>query len=137
MYVLDSDYLSLLAHANSQSGRHLRQRMEEIGVSEFATTIANYEEQTRGWLAFAAKARRVAELIDAYARLQKHLSLYCSIRILAFDDLAATRFQALKSSKTGVGTIDLRIASIVLTHDATLLSRNLGDFRRVPGSRST
>ena len=99
MYVLDSDYLSFIAREESQSGRHLRQRMQVIGVSEFATTIANYEEQTRGWLAFAAKTRRVSELIDAYDRLQRHLSLYCSIRILRFDELAATKLQGFEKLK--------------------------------------
>ncbi len=29
--------------------------------------------------------------------------------------------------------MDLKIAAIVLTHDATLLSKNLSDFRKVPG----
>jgi tRNA(fMet)-specific endonuclease VapC len=29
--------------------------------------------------------------------------------------------------------MDLKIAAIVLAHDATLLSRNLSDFRKVPG----
>ncbi|MGO9915763.1 MAG: type II toxin-antitoxin system VapC family toxin [Isosphaeraceae bacterium] len=27
----------------------------------------------------------------------------------------------------------MKIAAIVLTHDATLLSKNLSDFRKVPG----
>ena len=31
--------------------------------------------------------------------------------------------------------MDLRIASIALTHDATLLSRNLRDFTKIPGLR--
>jgi tRNA(fMet)-specific endonuclease VapC len=34
--------------------------------------------------------------------------------------------------KLRVGTGDLMIASIVLAHEATLLSRNLRDFERVP-----
>jgi tRNA(fMet)-specific endonuclease VapC len=133
MYVLDSDYLSLIGQAESKLGARLRRRMEEIGVSEFVTTIASYEEQTRGWLAFSAKAKTVAKTIEAYRRLNRHLSLYCSMRVLDFDELAATRFQALKIAKLRVGTMDLRIAAIVLTHDATLLSRNLRDFERVPG----
>jgi tRNA(fMet)-specific endonuclease VapC len=31
--------------------------------------------------------------------------------------------------------MDLKIASIVLAHDATLLSRNLRDFQQVPNLR--
>jgi tRNA(fMet)-specific endonuclease VapC len=34
--------------------------------------------------------------------------------------------------KIRIGTMDLRIAAIALTHGATLLSRNLVDFKRVP-----
>jgi predicted nucleic acid-binding protein len=30
------------------------------------------------------------------------------------------------------GTMDLKIAAIVLSHDGTLLSKNLSDFRKVP-----
>lgn len=133
MYVLDTDYLSLILRAESNLGNQIRHRMQNIGLSEFATTIANYEEQTRGWLAFAAKTNNLAQLIEAYRRLHRHLSLYCSIQILDFDELAATQFQALKAAKLGVGTMDLRIAAIVLAHGATLLSRNLQDFQRVPG----
>ncbi len=133
MYVLDTDYLTLVARGDSNAGEQVRRRMHDVGLSEFSTTIANYEEQTRGWLAFASNSKTVAQLIDAYRRLHQHLSLYCSIQILDFDDLAATRFQSLKGEKLGIGTMDLRIAAIVLTRNATLLSRNLRDFHRVPG----
>ena len=37
--------------------------------------------------------------------------------------------------KMRVGTMDFRIAAIALAHDALLLSRNLTDFRKVPGLR--
>jgi tRNA(fMet)-specific endonuclease VapC len=35
--------------------------------------------------------------------------------------------------KIRIGTMDLKIASIVKVRDATLFSRNLRDFRKVPG----
>jgi tRNA(fMet)-specific endonuclease VapC len=133
MFVLDSDYLSLIHLAESRLGGHLRRRMSEIGTTEFATTIANFDEQTRGWMAVAARARRNAELIDAYRRLERHLRVYCSMPVLSFDENAAVRYQSLKAAKIKVGTMDLRIAAIVLSQNATLLSRNLVDFRRVPG----
>lgn len=34
-----------------------------------------------------------------------------------------------------IGTMDLKIAAIALANDATLLSRNLRDFGKVPGLR--
>jgi len=133
--VLDSDHLSLIDRSDSELGARIRRRIENIGAAHFATTIVNYDEQTRGWLAFSAKAKLNAELIEAYRRLEKHLHMYCATRVLSYDQLAAVKFQALKGSKLKVGTMDLRIAAIVLAHDATLLSRNLGDFQRVPGLR--
>lgn len=133
MFVLDCDYLSLIDLAESKLGGRLRRRMNEIGPAEFATTIANYDEQTRGWMAFVARARRNPELIDAYQRLERHLKVYCSMPVLSFDDRAAMHLQSLKNSRVRIGTMDLRISAIVLSNNATLLSRNLVDFRRVPG----
>lgn len=131
MFVLDSDHLTLIDRSESTAGQRIRERIEAVGTAGFATTIVNYEEQTRGWLSYAAKAKRNSELIDCYRRLERHLRLFCGTRILAFDESAAVQFQALKSSKLRVGTMDLRIAAIVLAHDATLLSRNLKDFQQV------
>ena len=55
------------------------------------------------------------------------------MNVLEFDRPAARVFVDLKRSRIRVGTMDLKIAAIVLARDATLLSRNLGDFRKVPG----
>ena len=37
------------------------------------TTIITYEEQTRGWMAYMARTKTVAEEIEAYGRLKIHL----------------------------------------------------------------
>jgi tRNA(fMet)-specific endonuclease VapC len=42
---------------------------------------------------------------------------------------------SLRRKGIRIGTMDLRIASITLAHDATLLTRNSVDFARVPGLR--
>ncbi len=55
--------------------------------------------------------------------------------ILAFDEDAATVFHRLKDAGIRIGTMDLKIASIALSHDALLLSRNLVHFEKVPGLR--
>jgi tRNA(fMet)-specific endonuclease VapC len=51
---------------------------------------------------------------------------------LEFDDRAAAEFQRLRQFRLRVGTMDLRIAAIVLANKATLVSRNIIDFRKIP-----
>ena len=53
--------------------------------------------------------------------------------VLATDDRAAAEFQRLHAMRLRVGTLDLRIAAIVLARGARLLTRNRTDFRRVHG----
>ena len=52
--------------------------------------------------------------------------------MLGVDEAAATEFQRLRRHRLRIGTIGLKIAAIVLSHDATLLSRNLSDFQQIP-----
>ncbi len=87
----------------------------------------------RGWLAVLAKARTISQQVSAYARLLRQLDDYRKIRVLPFDERAAAEFERLQKLKLRVGTMDLKVAAIVLAHDATLLSRNLQDFEKVPG----
>jgi tRNA(fMet)-specific endonuclease VapC len=72
----------------------------------------------------------MAQQITAYARLLSHLDNYRRIPVLGFDESAATEFQRLRRSRLRIGTMDLKIAAIVLSRDATLLSRNLGTSTR-------
>jgi tRNA(fMet)-specific endonuclease VapC len=83
-------------------------------------------------MVYLARAQSLAHQITAYGRLLSHLESYRRIPILGFDEAAATVFQRLRRSRIRIGTMDLKIASIVLSRHATLLSRNLGDFRQVP-----
>ncbi len=53
------------------------------------------------------------------------------MRVLDFDEPALEEFQRLRRAKIRIGTMDLKIAATVLSRDATLLSRNLADFRQV------
>lgn len=136
MVVLDTDLLTLLERTDSPEAQRLEARLDRLAEDAVATTIVNYEEQTRGWFAYTAKARTVAQQIDAYRKLSTHLEVFRSIRVLPFDERSATEFQRLTRSRLRVGTMDLKIAAIVLAHDATLLTRNLKDFNKVPGLKA-
>lgn len=132
MLVLDSDHLSIWHRATGSEFRRLDARLSRVPASEWAATIVGFEEQTRGWMAFVARARSMPEQIEAYRRLKDHLSDYAGIEVLAFDDRAAVEYQRLRSLKLRIGTMDLKIAAIALSRDAVLLSRNMSDFRKVP-----
>ena len=71
--------------------------------------------------------------IEAYRRLLRHLDNYRHIPVLPFDEQAAAEYERLRRSRIRIGTMDLKIAAIALSLDATLLSRNLVDFAKVPG----
>ncbi len=133
MVVLDSDHVTLLEWANDEAAHRLRARVVQIPQHERATTIVSYEEQSRGWLAYLSRARTIPQQIEAYRRLKRHLDVYRRIAVLDFDDRAAAEFQRLQAMRLRVGTLDLRIAATVLANGARLLTRNLADFRRVPG----
>jgi tRNA(fMet)-specific endonuclease VapC len=100
---------------------------------DVATTIINYEEQVRGWMAYIARARSLEKQVEAYRRLRNHLENYRQIPVLDFNDAAARIYQQLRRARIRIGTMDLKIAAIVISLDATLLSRNQRDFSSVPG----
>jgi len=52
--------------------------------------------------------------------------------VFYFDSTAATVYEGLLSQKLRLGTQDLRIAAIVLSQGAVLLTRNSQDFSQVP-----
>ena len=135
MFILDTDHFSLLEWGSGAVGQRLHQRIKALPVGEVMTTIITFEEQTRGWLAFQARARTLEQQVNAYRKLKRHLDTYLAIQVLEFGLEAAAEFRRLQRLRLRVGTMDLKIAAISLTHDATVLTRNLKDFSRIPGLR--
>ena len=134
MLVLDTDHVSLLQWGGGEESERLRARLQ-IADEEVAVTVISYEEQTRGWLAYVARARTLGQQVEAYRRLRRHLDVYRTAQLLDFDEPAATEFQRLQRSRVRIGTMDLRIAAIALIRRATLLTRNAVDFEKVPDLR--
>ena len=133
MVVLDTDHLNVLERNTSPGSTTLRAHLTRLPPDEVVTTIISYEEQMQGWMAYLAQSRSVAQQVVAYGRLLQHLDNYRRIPVLAFDEAAALVFQRLRRTRLRVGTMDLKIAAIVLCRGALLLSKNLTDFGQVPG----
>jgi tRNA(fMet)-specific endonuclease VapC len=133
MLVLDTDHLVELDRGSSQ-GAALQRKLEDAR-DEVATTIISAEEQFRGWLAQLHRQRDPHEQIATYQRLQRRIAFFAAWHVLPWDTNAADILQELHRQRVRIGTMDLKIASIVLAHDATLLSRNLRDFQQIPNLR--
>jgi tRNA(fMet)-specific endonuclease VapC len=127
MYILDTDHLSVIDRGGEQA-KGLLQRLASIDPTQVATSIISYEEQMRGWLSYIAKAQTLEKQVEAYKELKRQLNNYCIIPVVEFDDRAAQEFQRIKKLYPRLGTMDLKIASIVLVNRAVLLTRNSSDF---------
>ncbi|HSQ55945.1 MAG TPA: type II toxin-antitoxin system VapC family toxin [Gemmata sp.] len=134
MVVLDTDVLSLLQRPHSDAFRRLADRIATSGQEIYAT-IVSFEEQTRGWIAACAKAKTPERYAIEARRLHEMLEDFATRAILLFDERAVAQFKRLKQLKLRIGTMDLRIASIVLANEATLITRNLRDFAKIPDLR--
>lgn len=132
MFLLDTDHITLVDRGG-QEGRNIRDRLAMLPEGQVAASVISYEEQMRGWLSAINAIRNVDRQIDAYLRLERFLDYYCGMTLLPFNVAAAEQFQRLWVTRIRVGTMDLKIASIALANSATLLSRNLSDFSKVPG----
>jgi len=134
IYVLDTDILSLLAHADSPHAPRIRRRIAEIPADDsIVTTVINYEEQIRGWMAALSAARSAQSEIRVYGRLLLHLAAYRRMSVLPFDHAASEIVKGLREQRLKVGAMDLKIASIVLAVDGCLVTRNVADFQKVSG----
>jgi tRNA(fMet)-specific endonuclease VapC len=132
MYILDTDHLSVIDRGGANAQCLLR-RLASIYPNQVATSIISYEEQMRGWLSYTAKAQTIENQVQAYKELKRQLTNYCTIPVVEFDEQAAQEFQRLKKLYPRLGTMDLKIASVVLANQAVLLTRNNSDFGRITG----
>lgn len=131
--VLDTNHFQELRE-NSIAGKRLAARIKQARASVFSCIVAA-EESLQGWLAFIHSRKNGLDQLEPYARLHACIETLSNLTILPFDDAAAVTFHSLQKQVRRVGPMDLKIASVCLAYDATLLSRNLKDFEQVPGLR--
>lgn len=131
--LLDTDHLSVLEWKEQPACDRLLERLDRLPPDDVATSIVSFHEQVQGSLAYLKRARKAEQIVVAYVKLESIWRWFLRMNVLSFGAPAQARFAELKSRCPRLHTMDLRIASIALITDSTLLSRNLRDFRRVPG----
>jgi len=79
---------------------------------------------------FISRARTRNEFILGYRMVESAMSSYEYYSVLPYDEPAAIQFDQLRKQRVRIGTMDLRIASIALSHGFTVLTRNTVDFEK-------
>jgi tRNA(fMet)-specific endonuclease VapC len=129
LYVLDTDTLSLYQYNHPDVCRHVgAHRIEDLAI-----TVITVEESLAGWYTALRRAKQRDQLPGLYERLAVQVDFLARWRKLLFPLPAIARYESLLALRLNIGRQDLRIAAITLEHGGTLVTRNVRDFRRVPG----
>lgn len=132
MLVLDTDHVTEYQRGKSVAAQRLKQRLDSA-TEPFSTTIITVEENMRGWMAAIRRSNDPRVQIDGYTRFQRLFNFYATWNILEWDAAAVNVYESMRKAGVRVGTMDMKIASIALANNATLLTRNTNDFNRIPG----
>jgi tRNA(fMet)-specific endonuclease VapC len=129
LFALDTDMVSLWQHGHPVVTQHVAaHRPDELAVS-----VITVQEQLDGWHSRLSRARTPKRIADLYRRLADTVRFLSRVEILHYTESAVHRFEQLRLQCPNVGRMDLRIAATALEHGATVVTRNVGDFGRVPG----
>jgi len=133
MIVFDTDTLTLYF----RNHRRVLERVQQE-TAQIAITIVTLIETLRGRFDSLLKAADGAELQRGQERLDEAQGDLARIpKVLLIDSAVAAEFDGLRQSKKlrKVGRADMLIAAIALANRATLVTRNVKDFRLVSGLR--
>jgi tRNA(fMet)-specific endonuclease VapC len=129
LYVFDTDTLTLFGRMHPAVLRNVFFHLAD----DIAVTSITVEEQLGGWFAMIRGARTAAQIEAAHVRLAGTVRALATWDVIPFAAPAVARFEELLRRRLNVGGSDLRIAAIALDAGATVVTRNLRDFARVPG----
>jgi len=127
MYLLDTDFLSnLLRRAPSTA---LVIKLASVPPEQQFTSSSTLGELVYGAYRLQERAGALLQRMDE--------TLSPNLPILPFDASAARRYGEVRAELerrgTPMGDADLRIASIALTRDLTVVTANVRHFQKVPG----
>jgi len=128
MFVLDTDMLTLFRNGHPAVVAHALR----IPPAELFVSVITVEEQLQGWYRILHRDPSSKQVAERYQRLADTVSFYSATKILNFTESAADLYGRLERLKLNVKPFDLRIAAIALDNSATVVTRNVRDFRRVP-----
>jgi tRNA(fMet)-specific endonuclease VapC len=130
LYVLDTDTVTLATFGNLTVLARIGQA---LAADRVAVAIVTVREIMEGRLSKIKRAKQPQQVLLAYDGLKQSTEFLAPRDLLSFNLASLATFDRLLQMKLNVGKDDLRIAAIALEAGAVVVTRNLRDFRRVPG----
>jgi tRNA(fMet)-specific endonuclease VapC len=132
MILLDTDILTYSFAGHPRVAERMSVAPEPPVIS-----VVSRIEVLKGRFDSVLKAADREQLLTAQTRLDAADRELAKYTVVPFDAAAAAEFERLVKNRKlkSIGRGDMLIASIALANHATLISRNLRDFREVPGLR--
>ena len=132
IYALDTNTITLLEHQSPVivATTEAKLKTDTVAIPAFARI-----EVLEGRFQSVRKAANGIELDKAVDRLRTTEQLLALFTTLPFDKRAFQLFDLFISpapKKVNISRGDLLIACIALAHDATLVTRNVKDFAKIP-----
>ena len=132
MRVLDTDIATLLYYGRNDAVNRAYNNARQIDAIHI--TLVSWVELLRGRLEAVRKAADGVEWLESQKRLDGTRDWLDGFEIVPITTQAANHYDRLRKDKKmrSFGHADLLIACIALAHNATLVTRNVKDFAKVP-----
>jgi tRNA(fMet)-specific endonuclease VapC len=124
-YLLDTDHISFLQRRSGLEFKTLAARIARHSSTDFGLSIVSFHEQVLGAHNFINRASTNTDLLRGYKLLSETLSGFSEAPVLHLDPEAIAIFDELREQR-------VRIATIAISRNLVLLTRNARDFNKVP-----
>ncbi|MBE9216705.1 type II toxin-antitoxin system VapC family toxin [Plectonema cf. radiosum LEGE 06105] len=129
-WILDTDHASLFLAGNKSIITQVAKHSNDVAI-----TVITVQELFNGWAGKLNDPTQQSNLVHLYTKLWKTTEFFKVITVLNFEEDAENTYQALRQNKALAKKRiekDLRIASIALAQNATIVTRNYKDFSQIP-----
>ncbi len=129
-WILDTDHASLFLAGNKSIIAEVAKHSNDVAI-----TVITVQELFNGWAGRLNDPAQAKNLVHLYTKLWKTTEFFKVITILNFEEDCENTYQTLRQNKALAKKRiekDLRIASIALAQNATIVTRNYKDFSQIP-----